>query len=253
MSVRRCPLLIAHRGDRSRAPENTVSAVRMALEARPDLIEVDVRLSSDGHPVVIHDQELDRTTSGVGDVSAHTLAELRALDAGGWFAPEFAGEPLPTLQEMWEATAGRTRLAVELKGEGTGGPTGRWARELDSPVASFLSFMPHELRALKAEFPGAELRLLGAEPLGEHPAREAFLSVAEELGCVGVSVLGSLCPREALAIIHGRGLEVWVWTLNDPSEWETFVQAGADALTTDRPLELDRFLVASGLRPPRTD
>ncbi|MCK4300770.1 MAG: hypothetical protein KAX80_14610, partial [Planctomycetes bacterium] len=150
------PVLIAHRGDPSRGPENTLAGVRLALEAEPGFIEVDVHLSADGEVVVIHDADLERTTSGAGEVSEHTLQQLRRLEAGGWYGPEFAGEPIPTLPELWEAVGDRSRLAVELKGEGTGAVVGRWARGVTGSMPAFLSFRVEELRALKERFAQAE-------------------------------------------------------------------------------------------------
>jgi len=241
------PLLIAHRGDPSRAPENTLASVRAALEAEPDFVEVDVRLSADGEIVVIHDVTLERTTSGAGEVSQHTLEQLRRLDAGGWYAAEFAGEPIPTLAELWEAVGDRSRLAVELKGAATGSAVGRWARTLAGSVPTFISFRQEELGALKEEFPEAELRLIRAEPLGDGTQR--VLSLARETGCVGVSLFAPACSAEALRSIHRNGFEAWVWTINDPVEWERFVQAGVEGITTDTPLRFREFLIERGLRP----
>ena len=244
-----CPVLIAHRGDPSRGPENTLAGVRLALEAEPDFIEVDVHLSADGQVVVIHDADLERTTSGAGEVSKHTLQQLRGLDAGSWYGAEFAGEGIPTLAEVWQTARDRSRLATELKGEGTGAVVGRWARGLSSSAPAFVSFRAEELRALKREFPKAELRLISAQPLGdaEQPAR--LCALAGELGCVGVSVYGPECPPKAIERVHRGGLEVWVWTINDPAEWEGFIRAGVDGITTDTPLRLHEFLVERGLRP----
>ena len=242
------PLLIAHRGDPSRGPENTLAGVRLALEAEPDFIEVDVHLSADGQVVVIHDDTLERTTTGAGKVSRHTLQELRQLEAGGWYGPAFLGEPIPTLAEVWQAAGDRSRLAVELKGEGTGAVVARWARRLPSAVPAFVSFREEELRALKREFPKAELKLLSAQPLGNAGQPAALCAQAVELGCAGVSVYGAACPPEAIERVHGSGLEVWVWTINDPAEWEVFIRAGVDGVTTDTPLELHRFLVEHRLR-----
>ena len=92
--------LIAHRGAPAHAPENTLTAVRMAKEMGARWIETDVRLTADGALVMIHDETLDRTTNGSGPVLMATAEEIRSLDAGSWFAPEFAGETVPTLHEF---------------------------------------------------------------------------------------------------------------------------------------------------------
>ncbi|MBZ0251997.1 MAG: hypothetical protein K8I02_01540, partial [Candidatus Methylomirabilis sp.] len=96
--TRRC-LRIAHRGASGECPENTLAAFGRALEIGVDMVEFDVHLSRDGVPVVIHDDDVRRTTDGRGLVKDLTLAELRRLDAGGWKDARFAGERIPTLEE----------------------------------------------------------------------------------------------------------------------------------------------------------
>lgn len=109
---------IAHRGFSGRAPENTLAAFRMAMD-QPGVhgIELDVHLSKDDVPVVIHDSTLKRTTNGNGRVKDYTAEELGRLDAGSWFGAAFSGEGVPTLDQVIELTAGKCRLNVELKGE----------------------------------------------------------------------------------------------------------------------------------------
>ncbi|HHW30986.1 MAG TPA: glycerophosphodiester phosphodiesterase [Clostridiaceae bacterium] len=94
--------IIAHRGASKYAPENTIAAFKKAMELGSDGIELDVQLSSDGHIVVIHDEKLERTSNGSGLVKDKTLKELRELDFGSWFSPEFKGETIPTLTEIME-------------------------------------------------------------------------------------------------------------------------------------------------------
>ena len=109
--------VIAHRGASAEAPENTLPAFQLAAEQGADWFELDCQLSADDEVVVIHDATLERTTDGTGRVADHTLAELRALDAGSWFDPRFAGTPIPTLAEALELTPGRHRIGayVEIK------------------------------------------------------------------------------------------------------------------------------------------
>ena len=112
---RRFPLIIAHRGASSWAPENTQAAFRQAIATGCDGIELDVRLTRDRQLIVFHDRLLDRTSDGCGPVDGHTLAEMRALDAGTWFGPAFHGEPPPTLEEVFESVPRDYLLIVELK------------------------------------------------------------------------------------------------------------------------------------------
>jgi len=109
------PWFIAHRGYRARYPENTLVAFQAALGAGVQMIELDVALSRDRKLVVIHDATLERTTNGEGAVSDHTLAQLKQLDAGGWFHPRFAGEHLPELSEVLDLADGRVMINIEIK------------------------------------------------------------------------------------------------------------------------------------------
>lgn len=115
--VYRWPGIIAvgHRGTVRFAPENTLAAFRKAIELGLDLIEIDVRQTKDGHLVIMHDPTVDRTTNGKGRVAEMTLAEIKALDAGSWFSPEFAGERVPTLDEALDLMRGRALPDIDFK------------------------------------------------------------------------------------------------------------------------------------------
>ncbi len=108
-------IVVAHRGSVHLAPENTLAAIEKAIELGADLIEIDVRQTRDGRLVLMHDATVDRTTNGTGRVADLTLAELKRLDAGSWFAPEFAGERVPTLAEALQAMQGRALPDLDIK------------------------------------------------------------------------------------------------------------------------------------------
>ena len=95
-------ILAAHRGDRKNCPENTMPAFESALRLGVDMIETDVRMTKDGHLILIHDLEVKRTTGACGKVNEMTLAELRRLDAGSWFSSEFSDTVIPTVAEFIE-------------------------------------------------------------------------------------------------------------------------------------------------------
>src|SRR5207247_1736958 len=109
------PLIVGHRGAMGYAPENTFASYERAVALGVDAVECDVHLSADGVPVVIHDHTLDRTTDGRGPVRDHTLEQLKRLDAGAWRGAEFAGQRLPTLDELLGWCASRVPLPIELK------------------------------------------------------------------------------------------------------------------------------------------
>ena len=114
------PLVLAHRGASQLAPENTLAAFHKAVEVGADGIELDVRLTKDKHVVVIHNRRVDRTTTGHGLVGTHSLEVLKSLDAGSWFGAEFAGELVPTLDEVFRAIPPSLFIYVELKVRGYG-------------------------------------------------------------------------------------------------------------------------------------
>ena len=110
-------VVIAHRGASFYAPENTHSAFKMAINMKAEMIELDISITKDGVPVVIHDETVDRTTSETGLVSNFTLAELKELETGAWFNPEYDGEPFPTLEEVLRYTKDKIALNIEIKTE----------------------------------------------------------------------------------------------------------------------------------------
>jgi glycerophosphoryl diester phosphodiesterase len=111
------PEIIAHRGFSARAPENTLAAFRAALDAGAPAVEFDVQTAACGTPVVIHDEMLGRTTNGVGPVQRRPLSQLKALDAGSWFGPDFAGEAIPTLEEaLWLLSGQVGGIYQDIKG-----------------------------------------------------------------------------------------------------------------------------------------
>ena len=123
---------IAHRGASSYAPENTFAAYDKALAMGVDHVELDVHYTSDGHIVVIHDDQVDRTTNGSGRVSDHTLAQLRSLDAGSWFGLQDTGERIRSLGEVLEHYKGRLYIHLEVKAraEGLAEPRGGYRARL---------------------------------------------------------------------------------------------------------------------------
>ena len=113
---RTTPLIIADRGASAEAPEHTIAAFEMALDQGADGIALDVHLTRDGQPIVIHDFTLERTTDGAGAVAAHTIREMKRLDAGAWWSQRFQGQRVQTLQEVLERFRDRTRFWIEIRG-----------------------------------------------------------------------------------------------------------------------------------------
>jgi glycerophosphoryl diester phosphodiesterase len=232
-------MVIAHRGASSYAPENTLAAFDLALQMGARHIELDVHLSADGHIVVIHDDTLDRTTSGSGRIAAQTLAKLRQLDAGSWFRPEFAGERIPTFVEVLERYAGRAHLHVEIKGstpslsERTVEAIRRRGMSGMVTITSFQKARLEEIRACAPELPTGWL------------VREEIDVVIPQSRAMG---LVQLCPRaptvtpEMVRRLHAEGFVVRAWGVASELLMEQVVQAGADGMTVNFPDKLIAYL-----------
>jgi glycerophosphoryl diester phosphodiesterase len=229
--------VIAHRGASGTHPENTLAAFRRAEEVGAHMIELDVQLSRDGEVVVMHDDTLDRTTNGRGAVLAHSMAELRRLDAGAWFAPAFAGERVPTLAEVLDAVA--LPVNVELKAGGGAGLEARTlavveeARALERVV--FSSFDPDALLRLRDLTADAELGVLWTRR-----ALSTALALAQRVAARGLHLRKTAVSPEGLAAARESGLSVRVWTVNEPREFAHLKVAGAHGVFTDYP---ERFLL----------
>lgn len=231
--------VIAHRGASGTCPENTLPAFRRAVEVGAPMIELDVQLTRDGYPVVIHDRTLDRTTSGRGAVRRRTLAEIAALDAGRWFAPGFAGTQVPMLGEVLAAIP--IRINVELKAVRDDGLERRVLETVETAGALarviFSSFDPSSLGRLRALSRSAELAILWS---GGSIVRA--LAVAERVGARSVHLRKGRGAPAAIAAGHAAGLAVRVWTVNAPTDFARLTDAGADGVFTDHP---ERFLQIS--------
>lgn len=243
----RLPPVIGHRGAAARAPENTLAGFRRAKALGCAWVEFDVRLTADGVPVLCHDPRLDRTTDRTGQVAAQTLAAIRTSDAGSWFAPEFAGERIPTLEAALLLCTGFDLGAnVEIKADRGGEyaiaaavamTLGRLGERCPRVLVS--SFLPSALAAFRALAPqvprGILFRLI---PRG-------WEAVAVRLGCL---VIGAdhrrLRPRRIKAI-RDAGYELAAYTVNDPVRARRLFDFGVASVFSDMP---DIILAASAGR-----
>jgi glycerophosphoryl diester phosphodiesterase len=231
------PIVVAHRGASGEAPENTLAAFRLAVAQGARYVECDVHLSADGAPVVIHDEKVDRTTNGTGDVARLSLAELRALDAGGWLGRSFAGEQLPTLAEALETCAGKARMFVELKRGGGVAlvDAALTAIERAACDVAVISFGPEEVRVVAQRRPDLPLGfLIGRATLAQHGLERA-LRAAREMGASFFSPQQDSVDGTLIDAAHAVGLPVSVWTVDDAARMTELADLGADAITTNLP------------------
>ncbi|HEY0696876.1 MAG TPA: glycerophosphodiester phosphodiesterase family protein, partial [Micromonospora sp.] len=231
--------IVAHRGASSAAPENTLVAQEVARRAGADWIENDVQPSRDGVPFVLHDGTVDRTTDGTGAIRDLTAAQLKALDAGSWFAPEYAGHRLPTLAEQLADL--RTRggnLLLEIKGRHTRDEVATIVQVIRDErmtgrvfVQSFEVDALRYTRELAPELPLGLLRsTLDADPV----------AVSKELGLTAYNPSGAaLLTRPSVVVdLHRAGVALMAWTIDSASQWQQLERAGVDTIITNRPAEL---------------
>ncbi len=231
------PLNIAHRGASGTFPENTLRAFVAAIDAGADMCELDVRLSRDGVAVVIHDETVDRTTDGRGAVAAMTLESLKRLDAGARFAPEFRGERIPTLDEVFKLTAGRCGLDVELKVAGVEAAVCgiiRSHRALETSMVS--SFDWNALGRARAIEPALRVGLLAEN----RPQR--LLEAAVAMKADAVNPRFQMVNAEFCFAAHARGLKVYAWTVDAPGAMRALIASGVDAIATNYPERMRKLL-----------
>jgi glycerophosphoryl diester phosphodiesterase len=232
------PAIVAHRGASAHAPENTLAAFRLALEHTADGFELDAKLTVDGQVVVIHDQTVHRTTNGQGQVRQMTLAQLKRLDAGSFFAPDFAGEPIPTLAEVFEAFGNQTMINVEITNYAS--PTDALPDKIADLVIHyglqerifFSSFHPLNLVRIRRRLPNAPAAIL------TQPGKEGKML----RGWGGrifaprfINPYYSDVSEESMRIEHRHNRQVNTWTVNDPDEMRRLFKIGIDGIITDDP------------------
>jgi len=229
--------IIAHRGYSARAPENTIAALLLALDAGATAVEFDLHTTTDGIPVLLHDETLDRTTDGQGEITAIPARDLTGLDAGSWFDHAFADEPLPTLAAALDAIRSRvTTVFCELKGvraisdvQNVVAVT-RDADLLDRTV--FISMNWALLDAVRAHAPEA---LIG--PIVEHEERidSAFARVADDpRSLLDFDARILLAQSTLTERADALGVPLAVWTVDQVDQASRLLELGVRRITTNQ-------------------
>jgi glycerophosphoryl diester phosphodiesterase len=251
------PLVIGHRGCGDVAPENTIPSFQFALTAGADLVELDVHHTKDGVPVVIHDFTLDRTTDakrlwgGSGlKVADRTAGELRALDAGGWFASHYAGARLPTLAEALEVIQAQGMALIERKG---GQPATILRLIREKGWINHLIVQSFDWEYLSAFHDLEPRQVLGAlgPPRTLADGRNAtkfsgtlsgrWIDELEKTGA-RIVVWNKAVSGKSVRLAHERGLKVWVYTVNDSALANRLLDRGVDGIITDNAARMFRTL-----------
>jgi len=236
-------LVIAHRGNRVAAPENTIEALRQAVEMGVDGLEFDVRVTRDGIPVLMHDPDLDRTTNARGRVVDHSLHELQSVDAGAR-SPGWAGRGvrIPTLEEVLDAFR-ETPMVVEVKVPGAAEPTERLVRTFGARARVVIGSSE---RGVMSRFTDSDLdlcasieqalQLLPTALLRRTPRLQRYqvLSLTDRFYGVPVPILAMTAAATRV------GIPTHVWTVNDPRQAVRLWDAGVAAILSDDPAALLR-------------
>ena len=229
--------IIAHRGFSAEAPENTLAALRAGIEAGADAVEFDLHTAGDGTPVLLHDETLRRTTDGKGSVYDHSAAELAELDAGSWFGPGFAGEPLPTLVEAMTALSPHpVRIYAEIKDVRrredleTVAAVVEDAGVVDSTV--FISMDWEALDAVRAALPDA---LVGYIVDKRRRAEAAFERARGDDGALLDFDARILLRDPSWATLAADdGVPLATWTVDAVEDAQALVEMGVPRITTNQ-------------------
>ncbi|UFJ42710.1 glycerophosphodiester phosphodiesterase [Brevibacillus humidisoli] len=237
---------MAHRGWSGAAPENTLAAIGMALDhPGVDAIEIDVQLTRDGVPVVIHDFTLERTTTGSGLVMQHTYEELRQLDAGSWFDPKYAAQRIPSLEEVLVVSRGKKRLNIELK------QAANRYRGLEEKVVSLIRRRGMQEQVVVTSFDHLsvqKVKQLAPElTVGPiiHGLPVLLRNQVAELGAGIVSLAYPYLSAELAEEVVSWGVELIAWTIDHPdhmrmvAQWHEAIQ-----ICTNYP---DRWFQVAGI------
>ncbi|MGV2963831.1 glycerophosphodiester phosphodiesterase [Paenibacillus sp. AGC30] len=230
-------LCVAHRGFSSIAPENTMAAFLMAME-RPEVqwMELDVQLSRDGVPVVIHDFTVDRTTNGKGLVRETDWADLQRLDAGAWKNKSYKGERIPALSELLDRSCGRVRLNIELKTQGDMYPGLPAAvihevrkRHMQNDVV-ITSFEPAALIEVKKLAPEIQTGLIIDARPGD------LLTALRKMNCTFLSIGYTNVDKSLMNEMRSAGIRVMAWTVDDKTIMKKLAAVDPELmLCTNRP------------------
>ncbi|HIK09721.1 MAG TPA: glycerophosphodiester phosphodiesterase [Oscillatoriaceae cyanobacterium M33_DOE_052] len=232
--------IIAHRGFSAAAPENTLAAFAAAIEHGADAIELDVQLTADGIPVVIHDSKLKRTTGTKGKVFKKNLSDLKQLDAGAWFHPQFSGQQIPTLAEALHSASGIPKhIYLDVK------TNGDWP---DIAIANLLDTIltrHTEAKCVIASFNHQFVAQVRQQDSGQKvtigylvATRSAYKSQLPKAAAAGNAVMMSeyrvlLKYPSLVAASHNLGVDVVAWTVDKPKHFQRLLAIGVNRIITN--------------------
>lgn len=235
---------VAHRGATAYTPENTIAAFDLAVDMKADYIEIDVQRSKDGELVLIHDTTVDRTTDGTGKVGDLTLEQLRSLDAGSWKGEQFAGEPIPTFEEILDHYHGKIGILIELKApELYPGIEEQVAaalieRNLHKPQNEKIIIQSFNFESIKKMD-----QLLPKVPIGVLTSNRAdtTLEALQEFSTYAdwFNPSYGIVTEELVNQVHSLGMQIGSWTVRSQEAADFLFEMGVDAIISDYPDYVD--------------
>jgi len=241
------PLVIAHRGNSSAAPENTLVAIREAIDLGTDCVEVDVRCTKDGVPVLCHDPAIGRVAGGRGNICDLTLDDLRNVDVGSYKGEEYRGEPIPTFEEALLEAREKTRIVAEVKvdcAEQVSQVVRRLRIREGLTFAAFRLDLLHKIYRRMPEFDVAWV-LTAAQWLGFNSAQTIETASESEIRVIAPPF--SALSEPSVCCAHEMGMVVWTYECDSVEQFEKALDIGVDGIVTSRPEEL--LILLHGGRP----
>lgn len=237
---------LGHRGSSGCAPENTLAAINQAFAEGAAGTEIDTRMTSDGVVIAFHDLTIDRTTNGTGNVADMTFAQIKALDAGSWFSPDFVGEQVPTLEEVLTAASGQGIIYLDIKTEGQAAGFTTAVNNSGFPLSDLWFWTPGNAAyaaEIRTALPGAQI-VWGA-PSATWRTDPDYFTDLKALGVIGFSYSQGNANIAFSARAKSEGMFVEVYTVLDLDQYRAAAAAGVDYIETDFPN------VMQAMQPPQ--
>ena len=230
--------IVGHRGYGAATPENTLTALRRAIKESVRIVEVDVRLTADGIPVLLHDESLFRTTGDRHLVSALPLVEVKKLDAGSYKSLEFDDETIPTLEEALQLARGRLKILLHMKLPDSGPAIADVIRKTAFPAADtwVMSDELDTVSTMRQLVPGARLVHLVFKLPAEPAAQQEYVRKQLEVKATRAALSLDVPDEDYMAVAHRAGLRVLFWTADHPYDSVEVDRFTADGVITDKPL-----------------
>mgnify|MGYP006279288605 CR=1 FL=1 len=243
-------LIEAHRGNSFKAPENTLTAIKQAVETGVDRVEIDLQLSKDHKPVVIHDDTVDRTTNGTGSVSDLTYSQLKKLDAGSWKGSQFKGLKIPSLAETFDMCKGKSMVNIDLKNTAA----------IPYMMRVIADMKMEDQVVITGKVPASveSIRATGTNPTMFYESTPKFKNLisaghykqaidyavadARYYALPGFLFNANWVSPDIVYRAHLHGLAVNVWDVNTAETLNKMLEAGVDAIMTDHPATMKQLL-----------